>query len=52
MPVYASLVTLCSQRPEKGVGFLGTGVTDSCESLCERWVKPRPSARAVSALNH
>lgn len=21
----------CLQRPEKGVGFLGAGVTDSCE---------------------
>lgn len=24
-------------RPEEGIGFLATRVTDSCEQLCERW---------------
>jgi hypothetical protein len=45
----------CSQRPEDGSRFPGTGVTGGCEPPCECWellaLKPGSSRRAASACH-
>lgn len=53
--VYAHMGAWCPHRPDEGVTFSGTGVTDDGELLCRHWewnLGPQKCTQCSSSLSH